>query len=147
MCFMTPKRLRCGKASTIWVVVRGPCRKRSRIDRLVLSDKAFHTPSSSSSTTLAPFPVRARGAILGDCVQNVLPAGAHTLPVRRVNKTDGAVTEVYMGSSGPLFELQFDMVQRRVRHEQRAAQLQQHGRLDHLHVSPQVADAVAAIAE
>ena len=52
-----------------------------------------------------------------------------------------------MGSSGPLFELHFDMVQRRVRHEHGAAQFQQHRRLDHLHVSPQVADAVAAIAE
>ena len=52
-----------------------------------------------------------------------------------------------MGSAGPLFELHFDMVQRRVGHEHGAAQFQQHRRLDHLHVSPQVADAVAAIAE
>src|SRR5438477_75378 len=105
MCFITLKRLRCGKASTIWVVVRGPCRNRSRIDRLVLSDKAFHTPSRSSSRTLAPFPGRLRGAILGDSLQDVLPAARHALPVRWVNKADGAVTEVQMRSSGPLFEL------------------------------------------
>src|SRR6476619_8533821 len=108
MCFMTPKRLRCGKASTSCVVVRGPCRKRSRIDRLVLSDKAFHTPSSSSPGTLAPLRVGARGTILRDSVQDVLPAGGHTLPVRRVNEADGAVMEVHMGSPGPLFELHFD---------------------------------------
>ncbi len=52
-----------------------------------------------------------------------------------------------MRSSGPLFQLHFDVVQRRVGHEHGAAQFQQHRRLDHLHVSPQVADAVAAIAE
>ena len=39
-----------------------------------------------------------------------------------------------MGSSGPLFELHFDMVQRRVRHKHGGAQFQQHGRLNHLHV-------------
>src|SRR5260221_10583353 len=121
MCFMTPKRLRCGMASTICVVVRGPCRKRSRIDRLVLSDKAFHAPSRSSSGPLAPLPGRARGTILGDAVQDVLPAGGDTLPVRRVNEADGAVTEVQMRSSGPLFELHFDVVQRRVRHKQGTA--------------------------
>src|SRR5690349_11045817 len=115
MCFMTPKRLRCGNASTIWVVVRGPCRRRSRIDRLVLSDKAFHTSSRSSPGTLAPLAARARGAILGDSVQDVLPAGADTLPVGRINEADGAMTEIHMSSSGPLFELHFDMVHRRVR--------------------------------
>src|ERR1700730_14723326 len=117
MCFMTPKRLKCGKASTSWVVVRGPCRRRSRIDRLVLSDKAFHTPSSSSPGTLTPLPVRARGAIPGDSVQNVLPAGGHARPMHRINEAHGAVTEVQTGSSGPLFELHFYMVQRRVGHE------------------------------
>src|SRR5947209_19223123 len=117
MCFMTPKRLRCGEASTISVVVRGPCRKRSRIARLVLSDRAFHTPSSSSSGTLAPLLTRARDAILGDSVQDVFPATAHTFPVRRVNEADRTVTEVQMGSSGPLFELHVDMVQCRIRHE------------------------------
>src|SRR5580700_9529095 len=110
MCFITPNRLRCGKASTIWVVVRGPCRSRSRIDRLVLSDKAFHTPSSSSSGTLAPWRAGGRGAIPSDSVQHVLPAGGHTLPVFRVDEAERAVTEVHMGASGPLFELHFDMV-------------------------------------
>src|SRR5579859_8028144 len=105
MCFITPKRVRCGKASTIWVVVRGPCRKRSSIDRLVLSDRAFHTPSSSSPGTSAPLRVREGGTILGDSVQHVLPTGVHALPVRRIDQANGAVTEVHAGSSGPLFEL------------------------------------------
>src|SRR5690242_2739211 len=105
MCFMTPKRLRWGNASTIWVVVRGPCRRRSRIDRLVLSDKAFHTSSRSSAGTSAPLPGCALRAILGDAVQDVLPAGADTLPVRRINEADGAMTEIQVSSSGPLFEL------------------------------------------
>jgi hypothetical protein len=39
------------------------------------------------------------------------------------------------------------MVQRRVGHEQRAAQFKEHGRLDNLHVAPKMADTVAAIAE
>ena len=52
-----------------------------------------------------------------------------------------------MRSSRPLFEFHFDVVQRRIRHEQRAAQFQQHGRLDHLHVPPKVADAIASITE
>src|SRR5690242_371756 len=147
MCFMTPKRLRCGNASTIWVVVRGRCRRRSRIDRLVLSDKAFHTSSRSSPGTLAPLARGARGAILSDSVKDVLPAGADALAVRRINEADGAMTKIQMRSSGPLLELHFDMVHRRVRHEHRTAQFQQHGRLDHLHMSPQMADAIAAITE
>src|SRR4051794_36536641 len=112
MCFMTPKRLRWGKAWTISVVVRGPCRKRSRIDRLVLSDRAFHTPSSSSSGTLLPLPVRVGGAILRDSVQNVLPAGRDTLAIFRVNQADCTMTEIHMRSAGPLFQLHFQMVQR-----------------------------------
>src|SRR5205823_14874259 len=71
----------------------------------------------------------------------------YALPVRRIDQADRAMTEVHMRSSRPLFEFHFDMVQRRVRHEQRAAQFQQHGRLDHLDVSPKVADAIASIAE
>src|SRR5450755_5070262 len=126
MCFMTPKRLRCGNASTIWVVVRGPCRKRSRIDRLVLSDKAFHTPSRSSSGTSAPLRVGVRGTILGDSLQNVFPAAGHALPVSGINKAEGAVSEFHMRSSGPLFEFNFEVVERRVGHEHGAAQFQQH---------------------
>src|SRR3982750_4113577 len=110
ICFMTPNRLRCGKAPTISVVVREPCRKRSRIDRLVPSDKAFHTPSSSSSGTLFPLPARVRGTVLGGAVQEVLPAGGHTLPVRRVDKADRAVPEVHMRSSGALFQLHFKVI-------------------------------------
>src|ERR1700722_9428111 len=101
MCFITPKRLRCGKASTISVVVRGPFRRRAKIARLVLSDSAFHTPSSSSAGTLAP--LRVLGAILGASVQHLLPAAAHALPVCRIDEADGAVTEVHMGCSRPLF--------------------------------------------
>ena len=52
MCFMTPKRDKCGKASTSWVVVRGPCRKRSRIARLVLSDKTVRNHVSAVLTKL-----------------------------------------------------------------------------------------------
>ena len=85
--------------------------------------------------------------VLRHFVQDLPPAGGHTLPVRRIDEADGAVAEVHMGSAGPLFELHFDVVQRRVRHEHRTAQLQQHRRLDHLHVSPQMADPVAAVAE
>ena len=136
MCFMTPKRLRWGKASTIWVVVRGPCRKRSRIDRLVLSDKAFHTPSRSSPDTLSPLTGRTCGTVLGDRVQYVLPAGVHPLPVRRVYQAKGAVTKLQVRSSGSLFELQFQVVHCGVGHEHGAAQFEQHGRLDDLHVSP-----------
>src|SRR5947209_19624595 len=102
MCFITPKRLRCGNASTISVVVRGPCRNRSKSDRLVLSDSAFHTPSSSSTATLARLRVGARGAILGDSVQHVPPAGGHALPVPRIDQADRAMTEVHMRSSRPL---------------------------------------------
>src|SRR6266851_1175960 len=39
------------------------------------------------------------------------------------------------------------MIQSRVRHEHRTAQLQQNGRLDHLHMAPEVPDAIATIAE
>jgi hypothetical protein len=77
----------------------------------------------------------------------MLPAACHTLPVCGVNEADGAVTEVHLRSSRPLFELHFEVVQRRVGHEHGAAQFQQRRGLDHLHVSPQVADAVAAIAK
>src|SRR5947209_6271868 len=117
MCFMTPNRLRCGKASTIWVVVRGPRLKRSRIARLVLSDNAFHTGSSSSASTLAPLPLRLRGAIFSDSIQHVFPAGTHAFFVSRIDEADRAMTEVHMGSSWALFELHFDMVQRRVGHK------------------------------
>src|SRR5690242_5266561 len=39
------------------------------------------------------------------------------------------------------------MIQSRVRHEHRTAELQQNWRLDHLHMTPEMADAIAAIAE
>jgi hypothetical protein len=39
------------------------------------------------------------------------------------------------------------MVYSGVGHEHRAAQLEQHGRLDHLHMTPEVSDARAAVAE
>src|SRR5690349_9148592 len=147
MCFITPKRLRCGKASTIWVVVRGPCRKRSRIARLVLSDNAFHTLSSSSSGTLTPLRADLHRAILGDFFQHVLPTGGHTLSMRGIDKPYGAMTKIHVGTCSALFELHFNVIQRRVGHEQGAAQFKQDGRLDNLHVPPKMADAVAAIAE
>ena len=90
MCFITPNRLRCGKASTIWVVDRGPFRNKSRIERRVLSDNAFHTASSSSSGRLAPFPDRIRRAILGDSIQRVLPASDY-LPMRLIDEADRAM--------------------------------------------------------
>src|ERR1700761_6586906 len=127
MCFITPKRLRCGKASTICVVVRGPCRNKSRIERRVMSDNAFHTASSSSVDTSPPLCLCLRGAILGDSLQHVPPASADTLTVRRIDETDGAVTEVHMGSSRPLFEPHLNVVQCRVRHEHWAAQFHQYG--------------------
>src|SRR5262249_8552750 len=121
MCFITPKRVRCGKAPTISVVVRGPCRNRSRMDRLVLSDKAFHTASSSSSGTLAPLAC-GDGTVLGDSLQHQLPAVGYALPVRRLNEANGAMAEFNMGSAGLLFEFYLDMVQGGVRHEQRSTQ-------------------------
>lgn len=45
---MTPNLVKAGKCSTISEVVRGPLRKRSRIDRRVGSDSAFQTGSKSS---------------------------------------------------------------------------------------------------
>src|SRR6202049_4334126 len=39
------------------------------------------------------------------------------------------------------------MIQNRVRHEHRTTELQQNRRLDHLHMAPKVADAIATIAE
>lgn len=89
----------------------------------------------------------AGGTVLGDAFQDLLPAAGHILPVTGVNEADGAVAEIDMRSAGALLQLHFDVVQRRIGHEQGPAQFQQQRRLDHLHVSPEMADAVAAVAE
>jgi len=44
----------------------------------------------------------ARGTVLDDALQDLLPAAGHTLPVSGVNEADGAVAEVDMRSPGAL---------------------------------------------
>src|SRR4051794_37860279 len=117
MCFMMPKRVRWGNVSTISVVVRGPSRSRSRIARLVLSERAFHTGSSSSPGTLASLSRGLRGGILRDAFEDEVPAFAHVLAVRRVNHTNGVMAEIHVRAAGALFELELHVIDGRVGHE------------------------------
>jgi hypothetical protein len=60
MYFLILKLPTCVRAFTISVVVWGTRRKRSRIERRLLSDKAFDTPSRSLSGHLGALRVRLR---------------------------------------------------------------------------------------
>ncbi len=87
------------------------------------------------------------GEIFANAVENMPPALAQTLPMRRIEQSDRTVPQGNLGSPGDLVQPQLHMVQSRVRHEHRTAQLQQNRRLDHLHMAPEVPDAIATIAE
>src|ERR1041385_8670504 len=144
-CFITPNRLRCGNDSTTSVVVRVRSRKKSRIARRVGSDSAFHTGSSWSAIP-AGISATPLLAVLLYPVQHVLPPRADALAVRRIDHADSPVPKRDTAASRGGFDLDFDVVVHRVRHEQRATQFQQGGRLDYLHEAPQVPDSVSPVA-
>src|ERR1051325_4407114 len=134
MCFITPKRVRRGNASTISVVVLGPLRRRSRIARRVASESAFQTSSRSLGIPLhCPSSLR---QILPYVLQDVAPSGAHTLFVRGIEQPDRPMTKRELRAPGNLVEFYFHVIDRRIRHEQRAAQFQQNRGLDYLHMPP-----------
>jgi hypothetical protein len=85
--------------------------------------------------------------VFANAVEIMPPAFAHTLPMRRIEETYRPVPQAYLGSAGALFQTQLQMIQSRVRHEHRTAELQQNWGLDHLHMAPEMADAIAPIAE
>ena len=139
---MTPKRVRCGKAPTISVVVRGPWRSRSRIARRVWSERPstrrpVHRPYQPIVWSDSSPAVR---AVLLCSGQDVPPSAAYVLPVHGVHKPMARGAQLDAAAAGGRFELHFKMMVGRIGHEHRAAQFQQRGRLDHLHVAPQVAD-------
>jgi len=74
----------------------------------------------------------------------MLPASAHAFPMRRVQEPDRAVAQRDPGSTRDLVQAHLQMVHSRLGHEHRTAQLKQHRRLDHLHMTPEVPNAGAA---
>src|SRR5207245_2736686 len=85
--------------------------------------------------------------ILGDRVQHILPTRVDSLTMSRLDEADRAMAKRYARAARDFFQLDFEMVHRRIRHKHRTAQLQENRRLDYLQVSPEVADAVPAVAE
>src|ERR1051325_6389635 len=75
----------------------------------------------------------------------MLPARADVLTVCFVEKAERAVAQSQLGPTGNLVEFDFHMVQCRIRHEHRPAEFQQYRRLDHLHVAPEMADAIPTV--
>jgi len=101
MCFMMPKRLRCGKASTILVVVRALGARGENRAAGVIGQGFPHTVELVVGH-LGALRAGARGTVLDDALQDLLPAAGDTLPVSGVNEADGAVAEVDMRSPGAL---------------------------------------------
>src|SRR5262245_55809823 len=144
-CFITPKRVKCGNASTISVVVRGRSRRKSRIARRVGSESAFQTGSSLSGTPAA----RSGTPLLAVFLQpgkHVAPALAYSFAVLGIDHAATAVTESDFLTFSRRLDLDFHLVGRGIGHEHRPAQCEQRGMFDHLHKSPQVSDTVAAVA-
>src|SRR5690242_15493116 len=75
----------------------------------------------------------------------MLPARADILAVRFLQQTDRAVAQRYLSPARDLIQLDLHMVECGIRHEHGTAQFQQYGRLDDLHVAPEMADAVAPV--
>src|SRR5258708_5525206 len=108
-CFITPKRVKRGNASTTSVVVRGPSRNRSSIARRVGSESAFHTGSSLS------MPVTGAGTRLLagflELLKHVVPARADALAVLRIDHAYRAMAERDFRSAGGLLHFHFQVVQ------------------------------------
>src|SRR6266852_2284842 len=147
-CFITPKRLNCGTRPTISVVVRGRSRRTSRIARRVGSESAFHTGSRLSSLRVVLPAAISRTPLLAVLLysgKHVTPSSPHTLPVLRVDHPYRPMPQDNSATSRNRFNLDFHMIVGRIRHEHRAAQLQQGWRLDDLHEPPQVSDSLASV--
>src|SRR6266851_37316 len=143
-CFITPKRLNCEKRSTISVVVRGRSRRTSRIVRRVGSESAFHTWSRLSSlpAAISRTPLL---AILFYFRERVIPAGVNALAVLGIDHAYGTMPQRHSAASGHRFDLNFQVIVSRVRHEHWAAQFQEGRRLYNLHEPPQMSDPVSPV--
>src|SRR3954471_12820048 len=89
-CFITPKRLRRGKARTTSVVGRGPERSRSRMARRVGSASAFHTGSNLSEL------LRGAGTLLDRLLhlaEQVAPSGGDALAMLGIDHAERAVPQ------------------------------------------------------
>src|SRR5277367_1829736 len=64
-----------------------------------------------------------------------------------IKKPDPAVVQRDFSAARGWLQTNFHMIQSRVRHKHRSAQLQKCGRLDHLDVTPQMANSIATIPE
>src|SRR5215469_6202831 len=143
-CFITPNRVKCGNVSTTSVVVRGPCRRRSRIARRVGSESAFQTASNSSGIPMCAG--MWSGAVLRDLVQHVFPSCANALAMFRIDHANRAMTKRDLAASRGLLDFYLQMIRGRIGHEHRPTEFQQLWRLDHLYETPEMPDSISAIA-
>src|SRR6185503_14012615 len=68
-----------------------------------------------------------------DRLEHVLPTFRKARAMFRIDHPDRSMAKRYLCTTRDLVDLHLDMIQRRIRHEERPAQLDQHRRLDHLH--------------
>src|ERR1700675_2250143 len=84
-------------------------------------------------------------AVLPYALQHVTPSSPHAISVLRIDHPDRPMPQGDSAASGNRFDFDFHMIVGRIRHEHRAAQLQQGWRLDDLHKPPQVPDSLTSV--
>src|ERR1700682_5961178 len=84
-------------------------------------------------------------AVLPYALQHVTPSSPHTLSVLRIDHPYRPMPQGDSAASRNRFNLDFHMIVGRIRHEHRAAQLQQGWRLDDLHKPPKVSDSLSSV--
>src|SRR5262245_60239593 len=100
-------------------------------------------PSRRSSWCLLPLLAFRQ---LANALQPVLPALRQSVAMFGEDQSHGAVEE-HKARQAPLrLQAVFEVIERRVRHHQRPANLQERRRLDDLYMAPKVAGIVAEVA-
>ena len=80
-------------------------------------------------------------------LEHVLPSFRQSRTMLRIDHPDRPMPERDLRAAGDLIDLHLDMIERGIRHEHRPGQLDEHRGFDHLHMPPQMLDALATVAK